>query len=246
MSKYWNDRSEYQQPDASSMKRKAKDTSQREKAKGKHMEPVIVYGRKPVKSWWGQAWCDNLEQYADFESRLERGKSYVRNNTVVDLKISRGKVMAKVQGRRKTPYKVTIRISPLSEEQCQQMIEKCSDRIENMESLLSGNLPEELQELFRGKGGLFPEPKEISFDCSCPDWALMCKHVAACLYGIGIRFDEDPLLFFSLRGIDVDRFVTVTLESRVEKMVNHAGVKSDRIIEDADLTKLFGISEKGL
>ena len=114
----------------------------------------------------------------------------MRSNTVVDLKIEKGRVLARVQGR----------------------------------------------------GGLFPEPREISFDCSCPDWALMCKHVAAVLYGIGVRFDENPLLFFTLRGLDVERFVTVTLESRVEKMVKHAEVKSERVIEDADLTKLFGIS----
>ena len=242
MSRYWNNIPEYSQPDAASLKRKAKDSSKREKSKGKQIEPVIVSGRKLVKSWWGQAWCDNLEQYADYESRLERGRSYVRSNTVVDLKIEKGRVLARVQGRRKTPYKVTIRISPLSEERCQTIIETCSNRIENVESLLNGTLPEELMEFFRGRGGLFPEPREISFDCSCPDWALMCKHVAAVLYGIGVRFDENPLLFFTLRGLDVERFVTVTLESRVEKMVKHAEVKSERVIEDADLTKLFGIS----
>lgn len=241
MSKYWNNTPQYSQPDSASLKRKAKDSSKREKSKGKQIEPVIVSGKKLVSSWWGQAWCDNLEQYADYESRLERGRSYVRSNTVVDLKIEKGRVLARVQGRRKTPYKVTIRISPLSEERCQTIIETCSNQIENVESLLNGSLPEELQEFLRGRGGLFPEPKEISFDCSCPDWALMCKHVAAVLYGIGVRFDENPLLFFTLRGLDVDRFVTVALESRVEKMVKHAQVKSERIIEDADLTKLFGI-----
>lgn len=242
MSRYWNDIPEYTQPDAGTLKRKAKESAKRETSKGKRIEPVTVSGRTLVKSWWGQAWCDNLEQYADYESRLDRGKTYVRNNTVVDLKIEKGRVLARVQGRRKTPYKITVRISPLSEERCQTIIETCSNRIENVEALLQGNLPEELQEFLRGKGGLFPEPKEIGFDCSCPDWALMCKHVAAVLYGIGIRFDENPLLFFTLRGIDVDRFVTVTLESRVEKMVKHADVKSSRIIEDADLTELFGIS----
>ncbi len=241
MSRYWNETGYFEQPDSASLRSKAKDTARREKSKGKKMEPVVVSGRKLVNSWWGQAWCDNLEQYADFESRLQRGRRYVRNNTVVDLNIQKGKVLARVQGRRKTPYKVEIRISPLSEERCQTIMEKCGNKIENVESLLQGNLPDELQELFRGIGGLFPEPKEISFQCSCPDWALMCKHVAAALYGIGIRFDENPLLFFTLRGIDVEQFVKVTLESKAEKMVKNAEVKSDRIIEDADLTRLFGI-----
>lgn len=101
----------------------------------------------------------------------------------------------------KSPYKVEIRISPLTEARCQRAIEKCSRKIENLEQLVNGNFPEELKETFLGERGLFPEPKEISFNCSCPDWALLCKHVAAVLYGIGARVDENPLLFFELRGI---------------------------------------------
>ena len=96
-----------------------------------------------------------------------------------------------------------IRISPLSEGRCQYVIEQCGRKIENLERLTKGDLPQELKEVFLGEKGLFPKPREISFNCSCTDWALLCKHVAAALYGIGARFDEDPLLFFELRGIDV-------------------------------------------
>ncbi len=241
MKHYWDIENTYVQPDADGLKSRAKATAKREQSKGKTLQPVIVEGRKLVTSWWGQAWCDNLERYADFDSRLERGRRYVRNNTVVDLKITKGKVQARVQGRRKTPYKVNIRVSPLSEERCQKIIAKCTNQIDTVEELLQGKLPKQLQELFCGSEGLFPSPKEISFDCSCPDWALMCKHVAAVLYGIGIRFDTEPLLFFTLRGIDVERFVTVALESSVDKMLHHAEVKNSRIIEDADVFQLFGI-----
>lgn len=98
-----------------------------------------------------------------------------------------------------------------------------------------------MKELFQGKGGLFPEPREISFNCSCPDWALMCKHVAAVLYGVGARLDEDPLLFFELRGIEVGRFIDVALENRVEAMLANADKKTDRMMDDGDLDKLFGV-----
>ena len=184
----------------------------------------------------------HLEKYADYASRLDRGKRYVRTGTVVDLQIKTGKIEARVQGRRKTPYKVEIRISPLNQAHCQEIVDQCSDRIENMEELLSGNFPVGMKELFTGEHGLFPSPSEISFNCSCPDWALMCKHVAAALYGVGARLDQDPALFFTLRGIDMNRFIDVALENRVEKMLENAQKPSSRVIEgQVDITQLFGV-----
>ena len=238
---YWDTGTKYSQIDSEQLLKNAVHTIRKERGKGKVMEPVIVKGRKLAQSWWGKAWCDNLEQYADYESRLERGRRYVRTGAVVDLKIQKGKVSARVQGTRRTPYKVEIRISPLSEDRCQEIISLCGSKIENLEQLLKGNFPEELKELFLGKKGLFPEPREISFSCSCPDWALMCKHVAAVLYGIGIRFDENPLLFFELRGIDVERFIDVTIANRVESMLEHADVQSNRIIVGENWAELFGL-----
>lgn len=241
MSRYWDSVPDYRQPDTKKLKSNAKETAKREAAKGKKIEPIRISGRRIVTSWWGEAWCNNLERYADYESRLDRGKRYVRTGAVLDLKIQKGKVLAKVQGRRKTPYKVEIRISPLSEERCQYAISQCGRKIENLELLPKGDFPKELKELFVAEEGLFPSPKEISFQCSCPDWALMCKHVAAVLYGIGARFDENPLLFFELRGIDIDRFVDVTIENRIESMLKNADAPSDRIISSGDWENLFGI-----
>lgn len=241
MNKYWSDIPDYSQPKADVLKRNAKATVKRENARGRSMEPVVIQGRNVVNSWWGKAWCQNLERYADYESRLSRGKRYVKTGAVVDLQIKKGKVAARVQGRRKTPYKIDIRISPLSEERCQYAINKCQRKIENMERLLCGEFPSELKELFVSSDGLFPSPKEISFGCSCPDWALMCKHVAAVLYGIGAKFDENPMLFFELRGIDVERFIDVALENRVESMLANVDNPSDRIIEEDVLEDLFGI-----
>ena len=116
------------------------------------------------------------------------------------------------------------------------------EQIRTIDKLINGEFPEELKDLFAGEGGLFPNPAEISFLCSCPDWALMCKHVAAVMYGIGVRFDENPFFFFHLRGIDIDRFIDVTLEKKVESMLQNADVDSPRILhETTDLTELFGV-----
>ena len=240
MSKYW-DTMAYGQPTATEIQRNAAESKKKEKKKGNKLEPVTVQGRNIVQNWWGRAWCENLEQYADYESRLDRGKRYVRAGAVLDLKIQKGKILARVQGTRKVPYKVEIRISPLSEDKCQSIIEKCGSKIENMEELLNGNFPVQMQELFQGKDGLFPTPREISFSCSCLDWALLCKHVAAALYGVGVRLDEQPLLFFELRGIEIGRFIDVTIANRVEAMLANEGRPSSRIIEDEDIGALFGV-----
>lgn len=239
--KYWDIGTEFSEPSNEQLMDSARQTVQKAAEKGKKLHPIEVKNRKIAKNWWGLAWCDNLERYADFESRIERGKRYVRTGAVVDLDISKGKVVAKVQGRRKTPYKVEVRISPLSEERCQFIMEQCGQKIQNLDMLLTGKFPEELKEVFLSETGLFPTPREISFQCSCPDWAIMCKHVAAVLYGIAVRFDEEPSLFFELRGIDVERLVDVTMASHVDRMLEHADQISNRVIVEADWKKLFGV-----
>ena len=242
MKKYWDESQQFEQPSGELLKKNAGASIEKQRKKGKEVHPIIVKGRKFTKTWWGNAWCENLERYADYESRLERGKRYVRTGTVVDLQIKKGKIEAKVQGRRKTPYKVEIRISPLNQEHCQNIIEQCSEKIESMEELLAGNFPVAMKELFAGENGLFPNPSEISFGCSCPDWALMCKHVAAALYGVGVRLDENPALFFELRGINMGKFIDVALENRVETMLANAKKPSSRIIDDnVNINQLFGV-----
>ena len=241
MAKYWNDETVYSQPSVAELKRRAKESLSAAKKRGRKYEPVVAKTKRGdiCTSWWGKAWCSNLERYADYASRLDRGKWYVRSGAVVDLQIHDGHVSAKVQGRRKTPYNVEIRIGRLSEDTVQNIISRCSARIDSMEKLVSGEFPEELKDIFTEEGGLFPNPRQISFGCSCPDWAVMCKHVAAVMYAIGIRFDENPFYFFNLRGIDVDRFISVALENKVEQMLQNADCKSDRIIAE-DLGELFG------
>ncbi len=241
MSRYWDNTEGYSQPTAEKLRKNVSDSQKKAQAKGQTWEPVVIQGRAIAKSWWGRAWCDNLERYADYESRLDRGKRYVRTGAVLDLNIQKEKIQARVQGSRRTPYKVEVRISPVPEEKCQAIMQRCNRKVANLEQLLGGSFPEELKELFQGDDGLFPTPNEISFQCSCPDWALMCKHVAAVLYGVGARLDEQPELFFTLRGIDMDRFIDVALKSKVEAMLANAQKPSDRIITGQDLQELFGI-----
>lgn len=156
--------------------------------------------------------------------------------------IKKGKVLARVQGSRHSPYKVEINISPLKEIDCERIIESCGSKIESLQELASGTFPKELKDIFLGEGELFPTPKEISFNCSCPDWTLMCKHVSAVLYAIGARLDENPFLFFELRGIDADRFIDIAIKDHVEAMLEKTDVaNSDRVMDDDSITYLFGL-----
>ena len=114
--------------------------------------------------------------------------------------------------------------------------------MESLQKLLLGNFSKSLGDLFTAQGkGLFPSPKEIRFSCSCPDWASMCKHVAATLYGIGARLDEEPGLFFKLRKVDMNDLISQAVEDQTKKLLDKARKRSDRIIDDADLGAVFGI-----
>lgn len=224
--------------------KKAKASKKLEKYKKKNpdIEPIIIDGRTLAKSWWGKAWNLNLESYADFGNRIARGKSYVRSNTVLDLKIFKGRVAAKVQGSRSKPYEVEIIIDTLDSEKWEQVTALCNHRIDSLEQLIEGKFPKELEVLFtERKYGMFPSPKEIHFDCSCPDWASMCKHVAAALYGVGARLDMNPMLFFELRGLDGQELVKKSMERRLESMMKNAGKKSKREIADKDISNIFGL-----
>jgi uncharacterized Zn finger protein len=212
------------------------------KAKNKDLQPITIEGRTLAKSWWGKAWNQNLESYADYSNRISRGRSYVRNSAILDLKITKGEVKAIVQGSSSKPYTITVLIDKLSKEKWNKVITLCNHKIDTLEQLVAGSFPKELEVLFKErKYGLFPSPKEIHFDCSCPDWASMCKHVAAVLYGIGARLDTNPMLFFELRDIDSMELVKKSMENKLDNMLKNADKKSDRKIAEKDVFDLFGI-----
>lgn len=206
------------------------------------MKPVALEGSALAHTWWGKAWNRNLEQYADYSNRIGRGRSYVRHGAVLDLQIEQGEVIALVQGSGRNPYSVSVKIQTLKKETWQRMKTACEGTLESFQELLAGNFPKALGEIFICKdSGMFPAPLEIKFDCSCPDWADMCKHVAAVLYGVGARLDEDPKLFFRLRDAGIDELIKQAVAGKVEKLLEKAGRKSGRIIEDKDIASVFGI-----
>lgn len=216
--------------------------------KGKaELAPVIISGRQLARTWWGKAWNDNLERYSDYSNRIGRGRSYVRSGAVLDLKIEQGIIKALVQGSVAKPYVVEISIFPLPPRMWDKIRMACEGKIESLQELIEGKFPPGLSELFTAKGsGLFPSPQEISFNCSCPDWALMCKHVAAVLYGIGARLDEDPTLFFTLRAVDIHDLITKAIQNKTQTMLSKSGASSRRILDDADITAMFGVEVEAM
>lgn len=206
------------------------------------LRPVVIEGNTLARTWWGKAWNGNLSKYADYSNRIGRGRSYVRHGAVLDLQISPGLVEALVQGSRQSPYSITMQIQPISKAIWTEIRAACEGQLDSLQELLEGRFPKGLMELFTAKGtGLFPSPKEIEFKCSCPDWAHMCKHVAAVLYGIGTRLDEDPSLFFVLRKMKMDDLITQAVRDKSERLLRQAKKKTFRVIDDADLGDVFGI-----
>ena len=212
------------------------------KKKNKNIAPIIIEGRTLAHTWWGKAWNKNLEGYADYSNRIGRGRSYVRCGSVLDLQINEGEIKSLVQGSESKPYSIVIKIKALEKSVWKKIKGVCKGKLDSLQELLVGKFPKVLGEIFMAHGnGLFPAPKEIDFDCSCPDWASMCKHVAAALYGVGARLDEDPNLFFTLRKIEINDLITETVKDKTKDLLTKAKKKSGRIIEDQDLSSVFGI-----
>ncbi len=205
--------------------------------KGQSVTPIEIEGRKITTSFWGKSWCDNLENYHDFENRLPRGRTYVRNGSVIDLQISEKKVRAMVSGS--SIYKVSVSIAAVPKAQWKSICKDCAGGIDSLVELLQGRFSKGVMErLCRQDKGLFPKPSEIEFSCSCPDYASMCKHVAAVLYGIGSRLDKKPELLFHLRAVDEKDLVAhVDTALPLAKSAPYA----DKVLKADDLSALFGL-----
>ncbi len=200
--------------------------------KGTKINPVEITGRTITKTFWGKAWCSHLEGFSDYDNRLPRGRAYVRGGSVCHLEIGKGRISAMVSGSH--IYQVEVTIRPLPEKRWRNIQKDCSGGISSLLELLQGKLSDNVMKAVTNPvSGLFPHPREIEFNCDCPDWAGMCKHIAAVFYGIGARLDCSPELLFLLRGVNHQDLIA----KRV-KISQPTGKKSAVV---GDLSSIFGI-----
>jgi len=207
------------------------------KKSGHAVSPVAIAGRRIATTFWGTAWCDNLERYSDYANRIPRGRTYVRNGSVVDLQIEAGRVDALVSGS--SLYHVAVTVAPVPARQWQGIRARCAGGIDSLVELLQGRFSKGVMGHLCQQGtGLFPTPKEIAFSCSCPDWASMCKHVAAVLYGVGARLDHRPELLFRLRQVsEQDLIATAAADVPLSGKAPAKG----KVLGDAELADVFGV-----
>jgi uncharacterized Zn finger protein len=204
---------------------------------GHDVSPVVLEGRTIAKTFWGKSWCENLERYSDYANRLPRGRTYVRNGSVVHLQIEAGVIEAFVCGSEL--YQVTVRVSPLAKARWNSICEDCGGAIDSLVELLQGRFSKGVMErICRQNQGLFPSPREIYLSCSCPDSAGMCKHVAAVLYGIGSRFDQQPELLFLLRGVDEKELI---VKAGKGMPLGSQAPASAKVLGGDDLADIFGL-----
>lgn len=208
------------------------------KKKGLAVDPVVIEGRAIARTFWGKAWCDHLGRYSDYANRLPRGRTYVRNGSVLHLGIARARVDALVQGTEL--YEVVVTIDPLPSPQWKRVVQSCAGQIDSLIELVQGKLSSGVMKVVtEPASGLFPQPRQIRMGCSCPDSAGMCKHIAAVLYGTGARLDSKPELLFVLRG--VDHLDLIAGADKGGSPQTRRKGPSRAKIANADLSNVFGI-----
>ena len=216
---------------------KAKKKIAKLKKKGVNIQPIEIEGRKIATSFWGKAWCDHIESFSDYENRLPRGRRYARNGSVCHLEINAGEIKAIVSGSEL--YNVNINIDPLPVTRWEYIKKTCAGQISSLLDLLKGILSDGVMNVVcHRKLGLFPLSGKIKVNCDCPDWATMCKHVAAVLYGVGARLDNDPSKLFLLRGVDHKELVDL---SDAVMGVTQNAQKKHQHMDNSDLSDIFGI-----
>jgi uncharacterized Zn finger protein len=222
---------------AAEKRRQAERELAKLRKRGQPVAPVTIEGRTIAKTFWGKSWCTNLERYSDYATRVPRGRTYVRNGSVLDLQITKGEVAARVAGS--SLYEIKIAIAPVKAARWKAVCRDCAGGIDSLVELLQGRLATGIMDRVCREGdGLFPSPEEIKLSCSCPDWADMCKHVAAALYGVGARLDEKPELLFVLRGVDENEL----LADAGRDLVRTTAVPSTaKLLGDGDVAALFGL-----
>jgi len=215
----------------------AEKAAAKAKKSGKSYAPILAYRGAVAKTVWGKSWCDNLEAYSDYANRLPRGRAYVRNGSVIHLQLTAGAVHAQVMGS--SLYEVNVTVQPVKQAQWKSICQDSAGSIASLVEILQGKLSTAImQRICEPGNGLMPTPKEIGFNCSCPDWAGMCKHVAAVLYGVGARLDQQPELLFTLRHVDAKDLVQVAGGGLVTA---RKAPKAAKVLDDSLLADVFGL-----
>jgi len=226
-------------PRVGEQRHRAQRASKNLAKQGRQLSPVVIEGRKIAASFWGKAWCDNLESYRDYEYRLPRGRTYVRNGSVLDLKVSAGEITALVSGTE--VYDVKIRIKALESARWDSLKSRCAGQVGSLIELLQGRLSEPVMRIITDpEKGLFPKPVEIQMSCSCPDVARMCKHVAAVMYGVGARLDQHPEVLFLLRHVDQGELIASAVDLETTRRE-----PKRKTIATEELGEVFGIELAG-
>lgn len=221
-------------------RRQAEQRVAKLKKKGVMLSPISLDGHAIAKTFWGKAWCTNLESYSDYANRLPRGRSYVRIGAVIDLHITAGQVNAQVMGSHL--YTTTVKVTALPKQRWQAISRDCAGTIDSLVELLRGRFSKNVMERMCRQGeGLFPSPKEVKFSCSCPDGARMCKHVAAVMFGIGARLDRQPELLFMLRKVDAKELVAQASDALPALQIGRKGITKSKLLDSASLADVFGI-----
>ena len=207
--------------------------------KGDDIQPIEPFKTRGIaRSFWGKSWCRHLESFSDYSNRLPRGRTYVRNGSVCHLEIGKEEAKALVSGSEM--YKLSIHIEPLCPQKWSEIKNACKGKIGSLIELLQGKISDEVMEVVTDPGnGLFPHPNEIRFNCNCPDWADMCKHVAAAMYGIGVRLDTEPELLFKLRGVNHEELIQIGAD--LGQITGGRRSRRRRTLQAEDLENVFGV-----
>jgi len=199
--------------------------------------------------WWAQRWIAVLESFG-WSNRLQRGRTYARKGQVLNIDVQPGRVTARVQGSRRTPYTVRIDIRPLADDQWERAIDAMAEQALFAARLLAGEMPPEIEQAFQAAGvSLFPTSDDVAMRCSCPDWAVPCKHIAAVYYLLGEEFDRDPFLLFTLRGRTRDQVMAALRTRRaasaplVEEVVPEDAPEPQVAPLETDLSRFWDLQD---
>ena len=210
------------------------------------ISPIVVQGNKIVTTWWGKAWTNNLHSYADYDNRVGRGRSYVKNGFVFHLEIRAGKIKSMIMGGTSRPHDIEIHVSKISKVRWGKIVMLSKKHITSLSELFKGRFPEEMSEVFSDReSGIFPTLKEIEMQCSCPDWAKMCKHVSATLFAVGVKLDKNPELMFKLRGVNGQELIDSAIQQESKILIDKRPfAPSQKVLKFSEnkLSELFNIN----